>query len=77
MIEPKWVTYELDLLNRPPLTPEQIADLEHLKYIRDEDIDFSDIPPLTDDFFKNAKQGVMYRALKEQLTIRLDADILD
>ena len=76
--EPKWVYYELDLLNPPPLTEEQKEELSKLDSLRDEDIDFSDIPPLTDEFFKNAVRNPYYaRALKEQLTIRLDADILD
>jgi uncharacterized protein (DUF4415 family) len=72
------VYMELDLLNPPPLTEEQIRRLKKLDNIRDEDIDFSDIPRLTDDFFKNAIRNPYYaKALKEQLTIRLDADILD
>ena len=32
----------------PPLTPEQEERLAKLESIRDEDIDYSDIPPLTD-----------------------------
>lgn len=74
----RMVRYELDLLNPPPLTDEQAERLKALDDLRDEDIDFSDIPPLTDQFFKNAVRNPYYaRALKEQLTIRLDADILD
>jgi len=72
------VYYELDLLNPPPLTEEQKERLKALDNLRDEDIDFSDIPPLTDEFFKNAVRNPYYaKALKESLTIRLDADILD
>ena len=33
----------------PPLTPEQKARLAALKNMSDEDIDYSDIPPLRDD----------------------------
>ena len=33
----------------PEMTPEQEERLEKLKSIRDEDIDYSDIPPLRDD----------------------------
>ena len=72
------VYYELDLLNPPPLTEEQKRRSKALAEMPDEDIDFSDIPPLTDDFFKNAVRNPYYaKALKESLTIRLDADILD
>jgi uncharacterized protein (DUF4415 family) len=62
---------------RKPLTEEQIAELKALANRPDSEIDYSDIPPLTDDFFKNAKQGMMYRLHKQQTTLRLDADILD
>jgi uncharacterized protein (DUF4415 family) len=70
------VYYELDLLNPPPLTEEQEQRLKALGELRDEDIDFSDIPELDDEFFENAKQGTMYRLVKKQTTLRLDADIL-
>ena len=30
-------------------TPEQIAEIENLKKMTDDDIDYSDIPPLTDE----------------------------
>ena len=33
----------------PELTPEQKAELAKLGEMRDEDIDYSDIPPLRDD----------------------------
>ena len=63
---------------RKPLTEEQIAELKALAARPDSEIDFSDIPPLTDEFFENAVQGMMYRRLhKQQTTLRLDADILD
>ena len=62
---------------RKPLTEEQIAELKALTNRPDGEIDYSDIPPLTDEFFKNAKQGMMYRLTKQQTTLRLDADILD
>lgn len=76
--EPVWVRSKFDVLNPPPLNEEQKAELAALADLRDEDIDFSDIPPLTEDFWKNGVRNPYYaRALKEQLTIRLDADILD
>jgi len=42
--------------------------------MRDEDIDYSDIPELDEDFWKDAKQVIPPG--KKQLTIRLDADVL-
>ncbi len=60
-----------------PLTQEQIDRMRELAARPDSDIDFSDIPELDDAFFENAKQGTMYRLVKKQTTLRLDADILD
>ena len=42
----------------------------------DSKIDFSDIPPLTEDFWKNAVRNPYYRPVKQQLTVRLDADVV-
>lgn len=54
------------------------AEAERIEAIREEDIDFSDIPPLSDEFWKNAKRfGDVYRPQKKQITVRLDADVLD
>jgi len=75
--EPAWVRVEYDPLNPPPFTDEEKADLERLRTMRDEDIDFSDIPRATESFWRNAVQGMHYRVVKQQLTIRLDADVLD
>ena len=43
--------------------------------MRDADIDYSDIPPLDKSFLKKAT--VAWPPVKKQLTIRLDADVLD
>ena len=42
----------------------------------DSEIDFSDIPPLTDKFWENAVRNPFYRPVKQQLTVRLDADVV-
>lgn len=42
--------------------------------MKDEEIDTSDIPELTEDFFKNA---VLWPGRKKQVTLRIDPDILD
>lgn len=59
------------------LTPEQIARRKALAALPDETIDFSDIPRLPEDSAKNAERGRFYRPVKQQTTLRLDADILD
>ena len=48
------VRFTLDLENLPPFTSEQKQRLEALRNRPDSEIDCSDIPPLTDEFFKNA-----------------------
>lgn len=42
----------------------------------DAEIDFSEIPPLSDSFWKNAIRNPFYRPVKQQLTVRLDADVV-
>jgi hypothetical protein len=41
--------------------------------MRDEDIDFSDIPKLGPDFFANA---IIWPGPKKQITLRIDPDVL-
>lgn len=50
------------------------TDWERLRTMRDEDIDYSDIPELDENFFKNAK--VVMPTEKKHLSLRLDADVL-
>jgi uncharacterized protein (DUF4415 family) len=51
------------------------SDLARLDRMKDSDIDYSDIPPLGNEFFKKAT--VAWPPAKHQLTIRLDADVLN
>jgi uncharacterized protein (DUF4415 family) len=48
--------------------------MEDLRRLKDEDIDFTDIPGKTD--WSRAVRGKFYRPIKESLTIRIDADVL-
>lgn len=50
------------------------ADLERINAMSDDDIDYSDIPAVTD--FSGFKRGVFYRPEKQTVTIRLDADLV-
>ncbi len=49
---------------------------EELKLMSDEDIDYSDIPPLDEDFFKKAKL-VQRKPKTEQISIRIDTEVLE
>lgn len=42
----------------------------------DSEIDFSDIPPLAESFWQNAERGCFYKPFKQQITARVDADVL-
>ncbi|NLS04768.1 BrnA antitoxin family protein [Rhizobium sp. P32RR-XVIII] len=63
-------------MSKQPLTDEKIAELRALEQLRDEDIDTSDIPEITDEQWLSARRGNLYRPIKQSVTIRLDADIL-
>ncbi|MGH7879052.1 MAG: BrnA antitoxin family protein, partial [Candidatus Binataceae bacterium] len=72
----KIVKRRINLVNLPPLTRKQKAELAALKDRPDSEIDFSDIPPLTEEFFKNAVRGKFYKPIKRSTTVRIDADVL-
>jgi uncharacterized protein (DUF4415 family) len=59
-------------MNGRATTPD--PELEALVRLRDEDIDTSDIPEITDG--SKAVVGKFYRPIKSSVTIRLDADVL-
>ena len=50
------------------------SDLARFELTKDASIDYSDIPPLGKEFFKKAT--VPWPPGKQQLTIRLDTDVL-
>ena len=56
------------------LTRAQRAELRSLAALPDEAIDTSDAPQLLD--WSGAKRGLFYRPVKQQLTLRLDADVV-
>jgi uncharacterized protein (DUF4415 family) len=58
------------------LTPASKRKLAKLAERPASEIDFSDIPPLTESFWKNAVRNPFYRPVKQQLTVRLDADVV-
>lgn len=58
------------------LTATQLAELQALQAMPDSEIDYSDIPTTTPDQWKGTTVGKFYRPIKQQLTLRLDADVL-
>lgn len=72
----KIIRYEVDLNNLPPLTEEQRAEHKALAEMPDSTIDYSDIPPLDEIFWKNAVQNPFYKPTKTSTTVRVDSDVL-
>lgn len=59
-----------------PLSASAKKRLAALAQMPDELIDYSDIPPLDESFWKNAIRNPYYKPVKKQLTVRLDADLI-
>jgi uncharacterized protein (DUF4415 family) len=70
------VVHEVDLARLAPLTAKEKAEIEALKAMPDEDIDTSDIPPLSDAFWKKAVRNPFYKPTKTSTTVRIDSDVL-
>ncbi len=56
------------------LTKQQKRDIRVIAAKRDEDIDFSDAPPVLD--WSGAEIGKFYRPTKKPVTMRLDSDVI-
>lgn len=67
-------TFQLDRL--APLTRQQKAEIDALKAASESAIDEGDLPPLTDEFWKNAVRNPFYRPTQSTTTVRLDSDVL-
>jgi uncharacterized protein (DUF4415 family) len=51
--------------------------LARLAALPDESIDTGDIPELSDEAWSAGVRGRFYRPVKQQITARIDADVLD
>ena len=58
------------------LTEKDKRELRKLAVLPDSEIDFSDIPEATEKFWKNAVRNPWYKPRKQQVTLRIDADVL-
>ena len=58
--------------------PESIRqELAALAAKPESEIDFSDLPATTEHDWQGAQRGQFYRPVKKQLTVRIDADVLE
>ncbi len=58
------------------LTPGQLEEIRALQALPDEAIDYSDIPATTPEQWQQAQVGQFYRPIKQQLTLRIDSDVV-
>ena len=57
------------------MTPEERAELAALEAMSEDAIDTREMPEIRD--WAGAERGRFYRRLKRQITLRLDADVVD
>lgn len=58
------------------ISPARMHKLKKMAERPDSEIDFSDIPELTEEAFKKGIRNPFYRPVKKQVTVRLDADVI-
>ena len=56
------------------LTAEQRIELRELDELADDDVDTTETPEILD--WSDARRGVFYRPVKQQITLRLDSDVV-
>ena len=56
------------------LPPDVQAQIRALEVLSDDQIDTTDAPEVVD--WSDARRGVFYRPVKQQITLRIDADII-
>ncbi len=61
--------------NSDPIPADLLAELKALESLPDSDIDLSDSPEVT--LWSEAARGKYYRPVKQLLSVRLDADLID
>jgi uncharacterized protein (DUF4415 family) len=59
------------------LTDSQTAELKALQALPDNRIDYADAPASNPAEWRDAVVGKFYRPIKQQLTLRIDADVVD
>ncbi len=52
-------------------------ELAALAALPETEVDFSDIPATSTSDWQGATRGKFYRPIKQQLTVRIDADVLE
>ena len=58
-----------------PVPPEIQTEIDVLSSLPEDQIKTDDIPEVRD--WSGAKRGIFYRPIKQQITLRLDADLVE
>jgi uncharacterized protein (DUF4415 family) len=66
-------------MNKSHTSSKSLTDWERLDAMQDEDIDLSDVPEITPEMFATAvvQRGLKPTRKKQQITIRVDNDVLE
>jgi len=72
----KIVKHTVNLTTLTPLTVEQKTEIEVAAVLPDDTIDYSDIPPLSEEFWQTAVRNPFYKPTKTTTTVRVDSDVL-
>jgi len=62
---------------RTKLSAQQARELGKLAELPDDQIDTVDIPEIPDASWQHARRAEFFRPIKQPVTIRLDADVID
>ena len=68
------IEFRMEQATSKALTKEQQAEIQALAALPDEQVNTSDIPEILE--WSGAKRGLLYRPVKQQITLRLDADVV-
>jgi uncharacterized protein (DUF4415 family) len=60
----------------PPLTEERRAEIKVLAEKPEDEIDYSDIPPLDEAFWARAVPNPFFKPVKTHASVRIDSDVL-
>jgi uncharacterized protein (DUF4415 family) len=72
----KLIKKTIDLANPPSLSKKQKSELAAVAARPDSEINYSDIPPVSEEFWKSAVRGKYYKPIKKSTTVRIDSDVL-
>jgi len=72
----KIIHKKLDINNLPPLSKEDKNNLNKLKNLPDNEIDFSDIPLTTAESWEKSIPNPIFKINKKIISSRIDVDVL-